>query len=406
MACPRSPICRWIALDLLLDDVDHGPGRAAAGDLEQEVLEHLLAVLGVHDLGVPLDPGQAAVDVLEGGDRRHRRGGQYVEAGWRCGHGVAVGHPHGVLGRDLRQQRAGGADDHRRAAVLRARRSGRTVRPERLGHQLEAVAHAEDRDPRGEDRVVDAWCALGVDRRRAAGQDDRLRLPRQHLGHRHRVRHDLGVDPGLAHPAGDQLGVLRPEVDHQDQIVLGVLRHGRSLSAAASRARERRDQRRRLRRLGTDTSAASDCASRLETPAPDRKPSLVAALPALRGFDPPVAPSQAQARGLLNPFRQREARARSRLAAKRIRARPGREGGRALIVHATAGQRLDTGSDLGGSKSAGSVWLNERIYRWVTTGYGEFRDFFRAGRSAHADDGQSQGAGGGVRDGRVRGRHR
>ena len=35
-------------LDLLLDDVDHRPGRAAAGDLVQEVLEHLLAVLGVH----------------------------------------------------------------------------------------------------------------------------------------------------------------------------------------------------------------------------------------------------------------------------------------------------------------------------------------------------------------------
>ena len=34
--------------DLLLDDVDHRPGRPAAGDVEQEVLEHLLAVLGVH----------------------------------------------------------------------------------------------------------------------------------------------------------------------------------------------------------------------------------------------------------------------------------------------------------------------------------------------------------------------
>ena len=63
--------------------------------------------------------------------------------------------------------------------------------------------------------------ALGVHRRRAAGQDDRLRLAGQHLGDRHRVRHDLGVDPRLAHPAGDQLGVLGPEVDDEDQVVVG-----------------------------------------------------------------------------------------------------------------------------------------------------------------------------------------
>ncbi len=36
----------------------------------QEVLEDLLAVLGVQHLGVPLDAGQAATGVLEG---RHRR---------------------------------------------------------------------------------------------------------------------------------------------------------------------------------------------------------------------------------------------------------------------------------------------------------------------------------------------
>jgi hypothetical protein len=47
-----------------------------------------------------------------------------------------------------------------------------------------------------------------VHARRAAGQDDRRRVAGEHLGHRHRVRHDLGVDPRLADPAGDQLGVL------------------------------------------------------------------------------------------------------------------------------------------------------------------------------------------------------
>ena len=44
--------------------------------------------------------------------------------------------------------------------------------------------------------------------------------------HRHRVRDDLGVDARLAHPPRDQLGVLRAEVDHQDQV---VFRHDGSL---------------------------------------------------------------------------------------------------------------------------------------------------------------------------------
>ena len=58
----RAPLADLVAdpLDLLVDDVEHRPGRPAAGDLEQEVLEHLLAVLGVQHLGVPLDAGHPA----------------------------------------------------------------------------------------------------------------------------------------------------------------------------------------------------------------------------------------------------------------------------------------------------------------------------------------------------------
>ena len=68
------------ALDLLLDDVDHRPGLAAAGDLVQEVLEHLLAVLGVQHLGVPLHAGEPAVDVLERRDRGDVGRGEHGEA--------------------------------------------------------------------------------------------------------------------------------------------------------------------------------------------------------------------------------------------------------------------------------------------------------------------------------------
>ena len=162
-------------LDLLLDDVDHRPGLPAAGDLVQEVLEDLLAVLGVQDLGVPLDAGEAAAGVLEGRDRGVVGGGQDGEAlGGRLDR-VAVRHPDVVGGGEAGQQGAALGDRDRGAAVLAGAGVG-DLAAEPPGHQLEAVAHAEDGDARREDRVVDAGRALGVDRGRAAAEDDRLRL--------------------------------------------------------------------------------------------------------------------------------------------------------------------------------------------------------------------------------------
>ena len=45
--------------------------------------------------------------------------------------------------------------------------------------------------------------------------------PGHQLGGGGGVGDDLGVDVGLAHPAGDQLGVLGAEVDDQDRAVAG-----------------------------------------------------------------------------------------------------------------------------------------------------------------------------------------
>ena len=57
-------------LDLRLDDRAHRPVRAESAGVVEEVLEHLLAVRGVDDLGVELHAEDAAVAVLEGGRRR------------------------------------------------------------------------------------------------------------------------------------------------------------------------------------------------------------------------------------------------------------------------------------------------------------------------------------------------
>ena len=77
-------------LDLLVDDAGAGPGRTAARDVVEEVLQHPLAVLGVQHLRVPLDAGQPALDRLEGGDRGPRRAGGDQEALWSGGHLVPM----------------------------------------------------------------------------------------------------------------------------------------------------------------------------------------------------------------------------------------------------------------------------------------------------------------------------
>ncbi len=204
-------------VDLLVDDVRLGPGRPRAGDVVEEVPQDRLSVLGVQHLRVELHAGEPAADVLERGDRRARSAGGHGEAGWGESHRVAVAHPDLLCRRQAAQQHARLDDAQRRAAELRAA-GARDLAGQRLRHRLEAVADAEDRHAGGEQRGVGLRCSRGVHRRRAAGQDDRLRLAGEQLGDRQRARDDLGVDVRLAHPAGDQLRVLRPVVDDEDEI--------------------------------------------------------------------------------------------------------------------------------------------------------------------------------------------
>ena len=91
-------------LDLLLDHRGRRPGGRRAGDLVQEVLEDVLAVRRVHDLGVELDAVQAPARILERGDRRRRRGRRHRRAARRCGDGVPMAHPHDLLGGEVAEE--------------------------------------------------------------------------------------------------------------------------------------------------------------------------------------------------------------------------------------------------------------------------------------------------------------
>ena len=208
-------------LDLLLDHRRRRPGRRRIGDAVEEVLQHVLPVRRVHDLGVELDAVEPPRRILERRDRASTAerpvtvapsGGAVTVSRWLihtvcCGGSPSKSAPDAVV--ELRLAELGGAGARDLAAELER-------------HQLGAVADAERRDPELEELRVDPRRALRVDRGGAAGEDHRdAGCAARTSAAVERVRNELGVDAGIADAARDQLRVLAAEVEHEHRPLLG-----------------------------------------------------------------------------------------------------------------------------------------------------------------------------------------
>src|SRR6185295_4736813 len=90
---------------------------------------------------------------------------------------------------------------------------------ELLRHGLHAVADAEYRRAGFEGGARRPAGRLLVGRQVAAGENDSAGAEAAHEVVGDVVGMDLAVDPGFAHPAGDQLGVLGAEVEDEDLFV-------------------------------------------------------------------------------------------------------------------------------------------------------------------------------------------
>ena len=172
------------------------------------------------DLGVELH----AVDAALAGPRARRPAPAPVRAVTRKPGGaaddrVAVAHPH-VLAWSA-GRRTGADDDGDLEARCGRTRPTRCGRPRRRAAGRRAGRRSRCRGsgrrrrrPRGRCVGAPSTCTdFGP-----AAEDDPAGPPRQHLGDGHVARHDLAVDVRLAHPPGDQLRVLRAEIDDQNGV--------------------------------------------------------------------------------------------------------------------------------------------------------------------------------------------
>ena len=217
----QHPLAAHLGPDLVhlgLDDRRHGPPGGTPAHVVEEVLEHLLAPGGMGHLGVELDAVDPPVGVLQGRHRDHVGAGGHPEPGRRLHDRVAVAHPH-VLGDGQVGEQGGAGDDlEARPAVLGHIGAGDQA-PELLRHQLGAVADAQDGDSGVVDRGIEGRRSVDVDRRRPPAEDDPGRLSSEELVEWDVAGDDLAVDVGFADAPGDELGVLRPEIDDQNRLV-------------------------------------------------------------------------------------------------------------------------------------------------------------------------------------------
>ena len=214
-----APDLRADALDLLLDHRSGCPGRRRISDVVEEVLQHLLPVRRVHDLGMELDA---------------------VEPALAASSKAAIG----VDGEPATTSRAlGGAVTVSRCDIQTVCSAGRSceerdsVRGQprlaelRRARALDACRRARAPSAACRSRSRASECRARRSPGRRAARPPRRPMParrkgsaravaRAHLLRRDRVRDELRVDAALAHASRDQLRVLPSEVDDQHRALL------------------------------------------------------------------------------------------------------------------------------------------------------------------------------------------
>ena len=200
----------------------HRPRGLTAADVVDKVAQDRCAFRRVGDLGMKLETVDPALVVVpfHCRNRRVARVRDGPKSGRHALDAIAVRHPHD--GRpalpDSFEQIARVVDREIRPAILAVLRFG-DLSAGQMRHELHSVTNAENRNALIEQFLRNGRRLLFVDARRPPRQHDPLRTIRENRRERRRARQNLRVDLRFPDAAGDQLGVLRSEVENQNSIV-------------------------------------------------------------------------------------------------------------------------------------------------------------------------------------------
>ena len=194
------------------------PGALAATDHGHEIVQDRAAAQRVRDLGMELQAVHGQAVVLDRGDRAGRVWASGTKSSetrvtwspWLIHTSVSAGRP---------ANRSACESIVAACPAVLAGRCAVDLAAQDLAQQLHAVADAQHGNAQVEHFGVAPRGARFIHAGRPARQDDAARLMGPDAVRRDIVPDDLAEDVLLAHPPGDQLGVLRTEVQHQDAFV-------------------------------------------------------------------------------------------------------------------------------------------------------------------------------------------
>ena len=203
----------------------------------------------MRDFGVELEAVDRQGGVADGRERASRRAGERGEVGGDVVDLIAVAHPHLGRRRHPGEHRVGRGDLAGRTTVLTRRRPADPT-TEGIAGQLHPVADPEDGDAEAKEPRIAARRPFLVDARRTAGEDDSARGDVADPVRRQVMADDLAEDVLLADPPGNELCVLRAEIENDDPLRTGrdglgggsgrELRHGGAAWGGSGKVREYR----------------------------------------------------------------------------------------------------------------------------------------------------------------------
>ena len=204
--------------DGFLGEIPQPPRAAAPADRGQEIVEQRAADGSVRDLWMELQAIDRQLFVLHRSDGASGGAGQRDEVVRNPRHLVPVAHPDVKVVRHSGKQPLRLLELAAGSAELAGGHIG-DLAAKRVAGELHSVANSQDGNPQRENSRVAFGGSLFVNARRPTGEDEPLGGVLLHLLRRDVVPDDFAVDVVLPHAAGDELGVLSAEIEHQDALV-------------------------------------------------------------------------------------------------------------------------------------------------------------------------------------------